>query len=235
MANLDPDYTSYMNSMGYATDQRSGVSRIFYPTPNFIYLYHTKKGIVLPSWPDNISDSTSANFSQTTPLGRSAPIYSYTGSGPRTVGFQFQLHRDMLEQTNANNPTLNPGDDYVEVMAKEVQAAALPNYGTAEKMVDPPLVAVKIGNEIFIKGVIVGAVQVSYSGPIMAGKYDDKYAIITIGFTVYEVDPYDAEVVQRIGSYRSSGEILMNTSLGSRNPAAFVGRGGYENTLGVIN
>ena len=59
-------------------------------------------------------------------------------------------------------------------------------------MVDPPLVAVKVGNEVYIKGVINGQVQVSYSGPIMAGKYDDKYAIVTVAFTVFEVDPYDA-------------------------------------------
>ena len=77
-------------------------------------------------------------------------------------------------------------------LVKEIQAAALPNYAASEKMIDPPLVACRIGNEIFIKGIITGAVSVGYSGPILSGKYDDKYAICNVGFAIAEVDPYDA-------------------------------------------
>ena len=76
-------------------------------------------------------------------------------------------------------------------------------------MVDPPLVACRVGNEVYIKGIIQGSVNVSYSGPIL---YNDKYALCTIGFTVTEVDPYDAYTVMDIGSYRYS-EIPLNTSL----------------------
>jgi len=102
--------------------------------------------------------------------------------------------------------------DSVDTLVKEIQAAVLPTYASSSKMVDPPLVACRVGNEVYIKGIIVGSVSVSYSGPIL---YNDKYAICTIAFTITEVDPYDAYTVQNIGSFRYSNDIPMNTSLDS--------------------
>lgn len=236
------DYQNYMEKIGYHFVRKNVVDEIYIPIGNYIYMYHTKTGIVLPNYPDNMTDSTTANFQSNNPLGRSAPIYSYANSGPRTISFQFQLHREMLEQVNHNNPSnIFPGDDYVDRLVKEIQAAALPNYASSEKMVDPPLVACRIGNEVYIKGVIQGAVTVSYSGPILSGKYDDKYALCNVGFQISEVDPYDAQTVMGIGSFRVSGnsaDIAMSTSLqrqDSRNPAIFAGNGGYGNTYGVVN
>ena len=214
------DYEHQMTLMGYHTTNENRVDEIYVPIGNYIYMYHTKTGIVLPNYPDNISDSASPQFQQSVPLGRSAPIFSYSGTGARTISFQFLLHREMLEQVNHNNPVeLFPGQDYVDRLVKEIQAAALPNYAASDKMVDPPLVACRIGNEVFIKGVISGAVTVSYSGPILSGKYDDKYAVCNVGFSISEVDPYDAQTVMGIGSFRASGldsDIAMNTSLERR-------------------
>ena len=90
----------------------------------------------------------------------------------------------------------------------------MPNYAASQKMVDPPLVACRIGNEVFIKGIINGPVSIGYSGPILSGKYDDKYAVCNVGFTITEVDPYDAQTVMGIGSFRASGDIPMNLGLG---------------------
>ena len=142
----------------------------------------------------------------------------------------------MLEQVNHNNPSeLFPGEDYVDRLVKEIQAAALPNYAASEKMVDPPLVACRIGNEIFIKGVIQGAVTVSYSGPILSGKYDDKYAICTVGFSISEVDPYDAQTVMGIGSFRASGDIPMNMSLSQKGSSSGNLPGmGYRNQVEAL-
>lgn len=216
------DYQNYMERIGYHKILQNRVDEIYLPIGNYIYMYHTKTGIVLPNYPDNMTDSTSPSFQQSMPLGRSAPIYSYAGSGPRTISFQFQLHREMLEQVNHNNPSnLFPGEDYVDRLVKEIQAAALPNYAASEKMVDPPLVACRIGNEVYIKGVIQGAVTVSYSGPILSGKYDDKYALCNVGFAIAEVDPYDAQTVMKVGSFRVSGnDIPIGTTLDS-SPSAF--------------
>jgi len=52
---------------------------------NYIYLYHTQQYIVLPSFPDSITNSNMASFNATSPMLRSAPIYSYSHSGPRTI------------------------------------------------------------------------------------------------------------------------------------------------------
>ena len=183
-------------------------TEIYQPINNYIYLYHINKVILLPNWPDNLMDSSSASFASSTPLGRSAPIFSYSNSGPRSISFQFELHREMLDQVNGYQP--GSSMNLVDELAREIQAAVLPNYAASQKMVDPPMVACRVGNEIYIKGIINGQVSVSYSDPIL---YNDKYAVVTIGFTVTEVDPYDAETVAQIGSYRFSGDIKLNTSM----------------------
>ena len=184
------------------------VTQIYQPITNYVYLYHTNTCIILPNYPDNMTDSSTASFATNQPLGRSAPIFSYSHSGPRSVNFQFELHREMLDQVNGFTP--GQSVDTVDRMIREIQAAVLPNYAASEKMVDPPLVAVRVGVDMYIKGVVNGSVSVGYSGPIL---YNDKYAVVTINFPVTEVDPYDAQVVQRIGSYRYSGDIVLNTSM----------------------
>lgn len=188
------------------------LSRIYEPIYNYIYLYHTDKLLIIPTYPENMNDSTNITYGTTTPLGRTAPIYSYTNSGPRTINFQFKLHRDMMWQANygVSNVILEDDDDYVDEFIKQIQAAALPVYAASQKMVDPPLVAVRISNDVYIKGVISGSVGIDYQLPI---DRNDKYAVVGINFGVNEVDPYDAEIVQRVGSYRDTGEIIMDTSL----------------------
>ena len=79
-------------------------------------------------------------------------------------------------------------------------------------MVDPPLVACRFGNDIYIKGIINGAVGISYQPPILK---NNKIAKIGISFSVTEVDAYDAIMVSQIGSYRDPGDININTTLDS--------------------
>lgn len=170
---------------------------------NYIYLYHTKTLIALPLFPETVTDSMPANFNSTNILSRSAPIWSYSNSGPRTVQFNFQLHRDMMNDINTSVSNLNiaslADEDYVDVMIKQLQAMALPTYVVDQKMVDPPIIAVRIGKEIFCKGVVNGGVTVTYNAPVLE---NDKYALIDIAFTVTEVEPYDATSVSINGSYR---------------------------------
>ena len=72
------------------------------------------------------------------------------------------------------------GEDYTDYLINMMYGAVIPNYATSSKMVDPPLVAVRFGNQIYCKGV-VSNVSVTYSGPILR---DDKYAVATINFSV---------------------------------------------------
>lgn len=195
---------------------------------NYIYLYHTKKFILIPTFPESISDSMSASFSPTTPLARTAPIQSYTGSGPRTVQVKLNLHRDMMTQinygaSNALKVTYDSmgrstngdsfADDYVDVLIKEIQAIVYPNYNDAARQVDPPQIAVKFGSDIFIKGIVSGTVTIDYSGPMLR---NNKYAIVEINFSVTEIDPQSAETVSLLGSYRGDSTQLDNRLSGIR-------------------
>ncbi|MBO7734822.1 MAG: hypothetical protein J6S67_19840 [Methanobrevibacter sp.] len=177
---------------------------------NYIYLYHTKTFIIIPQYPESIADSMSATFASTTPLSRSAPIYAYSNSGPRTLQISLSLHRDMMTAVNLkkSNVVLEIGDDYVDTLIKQIQAVALPSYEAAQKMVSPPIVAVRFGNDIFCKGIVNGGVTVTYKTPIIA---DNKYALVDISFNISEIDPYDANTVMQSGSFRG-----LNTTLESR-------------------
>ena len=178
--------------------------RIYNLIENYIYLYHTDTFIILPIYPDSVQDSMGAKFTPTTPLMRSAPIQSYNSSGPRTVQLTFSLHRDMMSQVNfqRSNVVLNIGDDYVDVLTRQIQGAVIPKYNASEKMVNPPIVALRLGDDIFIKGVISGDIGITYGLPIININGKDKYAQVQISFTVTEIDPYDAELVMSQGSFR---------------------------------
>lgn len=168
---------------------------------NYIYLYHIKQFIIIPTVPDSLTDSLSVSFNKSTPMSRSAPIYSYSDSGPRSLQVNLDLHRDLMTEINygVSNAVLETGDDYVDTLIKQIQAAALPNYGSSQKLVDPPMVAVRFGTEVFIKGVITDGVSVTYQLPYLE---TDKYAHVSVSFTVEEVDPYDAKTVMQTGSFR---------------------------------
>lgn len=206
------------NSVSRATAQAlaSNSNQSFDLIENYIFLYHvgynSQTGqhgqfIILPSYPDQITDTISANFSQESPLSRSAPIFSYQSSGPRTLQINLKFHREMMTQINyrASNVKVELGDDYVDTLVKQLQAVALPSYKTASRMVDPPMVALRFGNTVFIKGVVIGGVTVTYGLPILD---DGKYAMVEIGFTVTETDPYDAESVSAAGSMRGLSSSL---------------------------
>lgn len=168
---------------------------------SYIYFYHTQNYIILPSMPESVSDSLTANFQQTSLLSRSAPIFTYSNSGPRSIQVSIRLHREMMDDLNNQNLnlTVELGDDYVDTLIKKIQACALPRYNSAEKLVDPPIIALRFGSEIFIKGVVSGNISLTYSGPILSS---NKYAMVDISFNVSEIDPIDATVIQTLGSWR---------------------------------
>lgn len=179
---------------------------------NYVYLYHTDTFLVVPEFVDSINDVIPVNYVSTPVLSRTAPIFSYSGSGPRSMQVTFNLHRDLMTEINYNvsNVNLANEEDYVDRFIKEIQAAALPSYESATKTLNPPLVAVRLGDDIFIKGVVNGSVGITYKYPIIPGvnskgKKDEnknRYAFVDVSFNIAEVDPYDAETVMQTGSYR---------------------------------
>lgn len=174
---------------------------------NYIYLYNIDKFLLLPTYPESIQDSLPASFSKSYPLSRSAPIFAYSNSGPRSVQVTLSLHREMMTQLNysVSNLNLEIGDDYVDTLVNQLQAIALPKYSSSTKMINPPMVALRFGNEIYIKGVVDGGISITYSGPLLE---NNKYALVQISFNILEVDPYDAESVLTQGSFRGLNKTL---------------------------
>lgn len=177
---------------------------------NYIYISHLDEGFQfwrLPCTPDNISDTMTSTFGMTNALGRSAPVFTYSNSGPRTVQVDLKLHRDMMDEVNfgVSNAKLEAGEDYVDNLIKALQSIALPKYNLSNKAVEPPLVALRLSNEVFIKGVVNGSIGITYSLPILS---NGKYAQISLSLNISEVDPYDATTVFKNGSFRGMVKTL---------------------------
>ena len=171
---------------------------------NYLYISHLDEEFQfwqLPCTPETISDSMSSTFYETSALGRSAPVFTYGKSGPRTVQVSLRFHRDMMDALNAgtSNVALKLGEDYVDSLIKALQAIAVPKYNLSNKAVEPPLVAMRLSQEVFIKGVVTSAIGLEYALPILS---NGKYAQVSVSFTVSEVDPYDATTVFQNGSFR---------------------------------
>ena len=178
--------------------------RYFKLPENYIYISHLGddgRYFIIPTTPDTIQDSMTSTFSSENALARSAPVFTYSYSGPRSIAISLELHRDMMDDVNlgASNITLEEGEDYVDNLIKSIQAISVPKYNVTNKAVEPPTVAVRFGEEIFIKGVVNGSISVTYTKPILS---NGKYAQVSIGFTVTEVDPYDATTIATNGSFR---------------------------------
>ena len=117
-------------------------------------------------------------------------------------------------------------EDYVDKAIKLLMAAQLPVYGATNKMVSPPIVAMRIGNEIFIKGILKGS-AVTYNKPILR---NGKYASMDVSIKVEEIEPYDAEMVAEVGSYRLATTLNRNIySFKYYTPGQF---GGAINSIG---
>lgn len=177
--------------------------------PNYIYFYHLNEYCILPLYPDSITDSQGARFSSHESLGRTAPVQTYSGTGARTVSFSFDLHRDLMNEYNRDISNMKrevvdfTEDDYIDTLVKHLQAVSFPRYrqySNTTKGIEPPMVAVRIGEQMFIKGIISSDIQVTYGAPIME---DGKYAKISLSLTITEIDPYDADTVLQLGSFRA--------------------------------
>lgn len=227
---------------------------------NYIYFYHLDKFCILPLYPESITDSKGSNFQQTNALSRSSPVFTYSNSGARNVSITLELHRDLMNDLNTGVSNLKGDDvvvpfrntydeegnleenDYIDLLINYLQAASVPKYqiyNHGSKAVIPPMVAVRFGDDVFIKGVITNEIQVTYARPIMitqGGK--SKYAKITVGFNINETDPYDADSIASMGSFRGicSTNDIYATNTNSQNNAQSYDRtspgGGSRSTIG---
>ena len=175
----------------------------------YLYISHLDEDFQywqLPGYPDEVPDQMSSTFQPTNALGRSAPVYTFSNAGPRTVNINLTFHRDMFEEM-PSNVTPREGEDKAESFIHAIQAIAVPKYNLSNKAIEPPLVAIRLGREVFIKGVVTSGINITYRKPILV---NEKYAVISMSFTVSEVDPYDASTVFTNGSFRGLTATLYN-------------------------
>jgi hypothetical protein len=169
----------------------------------YLYISHLDEDVQywqLPCYPESVSDTMTANFTSTNTLGRSAPVFTFGYSGPRTVNITLKFHRDMFESEEyVSNVKPAEYEDKAESFIHALQAVAVPKYNLSNKAVEPPLVGIRLGSEIFVKGVVSSSISVTFSKPILV---NEKYAGIEISFSISEVDPYDASSVYKNGSFR---------------------------------
>ena len=171
---------------------------------NYIYISHLGDDgeyLVIPTTPDSIQDTMQSTFVSQNALSRSAPVWTYSNSGPREIQITLNLHRDMMDDVNIGVSNITPdiGEDYIDVFTRKLQSISVPKYNLSNKMVEPPMVAIRFGEEVFIKGIVTGPLNVTYTKPILS---NNKYSQVTISFTVYETDPYDATTIAKNGSFR---------------------------------
>ena len=188
---------------------RLNSSGTYEPVVSYIYFYHTDEYFILPEYPEQVSDHMQSQFAQQNALARTAPVMSYSSSGPRSVQFSIKFHRDLMNQINTQGSNVHIDsdegiitsvtDDYIDLLVKKLQSLSVPKFDATQKMVQPPRVAVRFGNEIFVKGVVQGGVGVDYMLPLLA---NGKYAQAAISFNIIEVVPYDAETIGKLGSFR---------------------------------
>ena len=105
---------------------------------NYVYLYHTDEYLVIPTWPESIADSLKSTFSEQNALSRSAPVLSYSHSGPRQITISLHLHRSMLEDTIYDNSKMNVDlDDDIRIISPEVNTTVLFKNAPDEYMLNP--------------------------------------------------------------------------------------------------
>lgn len=167
----------------------------------YIYISHLDENFqywMLPGYPEEVTDQMQSTFTPTTALGRSAPVYTFSNAGPRSIQISLNFHRDMFEEM-PSNVVPRDGEDKAESFIHALQAIAVPKYNLSNKAIEPPLVAVRLGREVFIKGVVTSGISVTYKKPILV---NEKYAQMSVSFTISEVDPYDATTIFKNGSFR---------------------------------
>ena len=112
-----------------------------------------------------------------------------------------------MDQVNigVSNSKLGEGEDYVDNLLKALQSIALPKYSMNNKLIEPPIVALRLGQEIAIKGIVNGGIGLTYEKPILS---NGKYACVSLSLTITEIDPYDSTQVFQQGGFRTMVKTL---------------------------
>lgn len=138
----------------------------------------------LPIYPNEFSDSNSANFSSVGILGRSVDYQIYQGSS-RDVSMTLQFHEELCSNVN-----------YIHDLVAVIESACYPQY--ANGIVKVPEVCFIIGSHLKIRGILTST-SATWKAPIIDGKLVNCDMSVSIKETT---GPYSMSQVASKGAYR---------------------------------
>lgn len=149
---------------------------------SYIINLATNTWVPLPVLPESVSEAVSAQWTDTSIIGRSASYRSYQGTSNRTVNFNLKLHMDLLSDLSNSNLDLTAITDYLK-------ALTYPEYSKSE--LRPPVVILKLADVIKLRGTC-DSVNVTYELPLktmMKYRHTGKlmYSQCTVSFQFTEV------------------------------------------------
>lgn len=155
----------------------------------------------IPCYPDEVSDSVSVNWSETSIIGRS-PILAYNSTGLRNISFSMDLHREMYHGYQGAYPDVIGTE--IDVLLKSLRAAAYPIYSSSG--LKPPMVMFKFG-DLRMKG-IIRSVSFQWKKPIV----NKQYNICSVSITMDEItDPKHSEG-DTLGSAENPNRLTDNST-----------------------
>lgn len=200
---------------------------------SYIYIYHLGLIFNIPTLPESLTETMNITYNATPILGRSAPLQTFTGAGPRSVNIDIKLHRQLFQIENPlirtesgeaqlesatvtmSNPTTGNIEevdtkDAVDYLVDALTSISLPKYTSANKAIVPPSVFVRYGNELAMRGVPSQVTKTSSGVWLKNG----KMAMVEISFNLTEVEPYSAQYAAANGSLRGvpTGDTLAEIS-----------------------
>ena len=196
---------------------------------SYVYIYHMGLKFNLPVLPDSINDSLPISFNQEPILARSAPQITFSNAGPRTLGITLKLHRHLFCLENAdvehyrdvNNILMArvpagdgqivsaPATDVLDIFINAMLTLSLPKYTDTTKVLVPPSILIRFGEESCIRGVPSNISKTASGVWLKNGKLSE----ISLTFTITEVEPFSAQYVAKNGTLRSISTDLQRGSV----------------------
>lgn len=179
---IDPivfnEYSTIKNTQITTTMNNStGLSTYWFPIPlGEVTLYSSlaSTSIDFPTYPEELEDKVQANYTQMPDLlYQYEPWYVYESSGPRSLPFSFDIHRDMWSGDH--------NDGKANELIRFCQACNYPEYNGSAVYSD--IVTLYIHGSSYISGIMTDC-SVKWDGPILD---DGWYAHFVIDFTITEI------------------------------------------------
>lgn len=137
-----------------------------------VHQFDDTKRYYIPTYPEEINDTLSVNWSDTSIVNRKSPIPSFISTGYRSVSFTITIHREMLSNSDKNHRTT------INSLFRAIESCVYPNYTSGNIKV--PLVTFSFG-EFKVKGIIRSVSKIRKK-PIV----NDKYSLFDISVLIDE-------------------------------------------------